>query len=298
MVLNVEHAASLVYVRFSRKHYINKPAACSTFKIHLPSPTDEQGGNEMRGLLGLFLICVVLIASTVFSSTVYGKMLWYDDFEDGEINQDYVFKNHPGTWIEEKGVIKQTNPAPQDHAYLIIEGGFAEPHSVIVKIRIDDWGDDDLSRAGIGVRLDPGDGAGYAFLIHHTLNNMEFLNDHLAWKANDTPPPFGAVEKGKWYWMKAEISDDGFFGKIWPENEKEPDWLLESKFDFGAVRAVSGNVGLNGGSNQGSGKTNVSFDDFAIFDNSDEATPAGLAKAKAVDVNGKLSIKWGQIKRI
>ncbi len=37
--LNVEHAASLVHVRFNRKCYINKLAACSTFKDHLPSST-------------------------------------------------------------------------------------------------------------------------------------------------------------------------------------------------------------------------------------------------------------------
>ena len=46
---------------------------------------------------------------------------------------------------------------------------------------------------------------------------MEFLNDHLAWKGNDTPPSFDEVEIEKWYWMKAEISDKKFTGKIWPE---------------------------------------------------------------------------------
>lgn len=249
-------------------------------------------------ILSLCSLGIILIVSMTFSSTVYGKMLWYDNFDDSKIDPSYVKKNHPGEWKEEKGVIQQTNSAPGDHTYLIIEGGFPEPHSVIVKIRIDDWGDDDLSRAGIGVRLDPGDGGGYAFLIHHMLNNMEFLNDHLAWKNNDTPPPFGPVEIGKWYWMKAEISDDGLKGKIWPEKDKEPKWLLESKLDFGGVRSESGNVGLNGGSNQGAGKTNVSFDDFAIFETSDECTPESIAKAQAVDRNGKLSTKWGQIKSV
>ncbi len=36
MVLNVEHAASLVHVRFNLKRCINKPAACSTFKTIYP----------------------------------------------------------------------------------------------------------------------------------------------------------------------------------------------------------------------------------------------------------------------
>ena len=130
-------------------------------------------------------LSAVLGLSLISSPIAYGKVLWEDDFEDGKIDAKYVMMNHPGKWVEEDGVIKQTNPAPGDHTYLIIPGDFPEPHAGIVEIRIDDWGDDDLSRAGIGFRLDPGDGAGFAFLIHNTLNNMEFLNDHLAWKNND-----------------------------------------------------------------------------------------------------------------
>ena len=246
------------------------------------------------------ITCFVSIAlgiSLVIGSTVHGEILWFDDFEDGDINPDYVKKNHPGEWREEDGVIKQTNPSPGDHTYLIIEGAFPEPHTAMVKVRIDDWGDHDLSRAGLGLRLDPVDGGGYAFLIHHTLGNMEFLNDHLSWANNDTPPPFGAVEVGEWYWMKAEISDDELKGKIWPDGEDEPDeWLLESALNFGGLRAESGNVGLNGGSNQGTGQTLVSFDDFMICETAEECTVKGIAKAKAVEATGKLSTTWGQLK--
>ena len=56
--------------------------------------------------LGIFLIS---------SSTTHGKVLWMDDFEDDKINSKYVMMNHPGKWVEEDGVIKQTNPAPGDH---------------------------------------------------------------------------------------------------------------------------------------------------------------------------------------
>jgi hypothetical protein len=254
------------------------------------------GGVTMR--LFTCLLGIVLGVFLIISPTVHGEILWFDDFEDGEINSDYITADHPGEWVEEDGVIKQTNPSPGDHTYLIIQGGFPEPHTGMVKVRIDDWGDDDLSRAGLGFRLDPAPGqGGYAFLIHHTLNNMEFLNDHLSWANNDTPPPFGAVEVGKWYWMKAEISDDGLKGKIWPEGEDEPDeWLLESALSFGGLRPESGNVGLNGGSNTGTGKTLVSFDDFVICESADECTVEGIAKAKAVEATGKLLATWGQLK--
>ena len=247
--------------------------------------------------INFILMCSLSIAlgiSLISSPTVHGKVLWMDDFEDGEIHKDYVKMNNPGEWVEEDGVIKQTNPAPGDHTYLIIPGDFPEPHTGIVAIRIDDWGDDDLSRAGLGFRLDPGDGAGYAFLIHHTLSNMEFLNDHITWKNNDTPPPFGEVEIGKWYWMKAEISDEGFKGKIWPDGEDEPTkWLLDSALDFGGVRPVSGRVGLNGGSNAGAGKTLVSFDNFVVCETAEECTPEVFM---AVEAASKLSITWGQLK--
>jgi hypothetical protein len=243
----------------------------------------------------LVMLSLIIVLGVSLSSTVYGKVLWMDTFDDGKIDSNYLFQNHPGKWVEKDGVVSQNNPTPGDHCYLVYQGGFAEPHAVIVKIRIDDWVDHDLSRAGLGVRLDPNDGAGYAFLIHNTLSNMEFLNDHLAWADNDTPPPFGKVEIGKWYWMKCEISDAGLKGKIWPDGENEPaDWLLKRALNFGAVRAVSGNVGLNGGSNTGGGVTIVSFDNWAICDKTDEATPKVFVLP--VESLGKLSSTWGSIK--
>jgi len=237
-----------------------------------------------------------IILSFALINAAYGKVLWMDSFDDNNIDAKYEFKDHPGEWVEEDGVLKQTNPAPGDHTYCLINGEFPEPHSVIVKIRIDDWEDDDLSRTGFGVRLDPSDGAGFAFLIHQTLNNVEFLNDHLAWKNNDTVPPFGALEVGKWYWMKAEISDNGFMGKIWSEDENEPaNWLLESALDFGAVRPASGIVGLNGGSNAGTGKTLVSFDNFAVCENASECVPELLTTS--VEPKSKITSTWGELKR-
>jgi len=233
----------------------------------------------------------------VMSMAAHGGVLWYDDFDDEELDADYVFKNNPGEWIEEGGVVKQTNPGPGDHTYLIIEGAFPEPHTVLVKVRVDEWENHDLSRTGIGVRLQA-DGAGFAFLIHENLGNMEFLNDHLAWANNDTPPPFGPVEVGSWYWMKAELNDEEFFGKIWPEGEDEPkDWLLESELVFGGARPESGNVGLNGGSNQGAGVTNVSFDSFLICDTADECTPQAVETLQPVEPGGKLSSTWAAIKK-
>jgi hypothetical protein len=243
-----------------------------------------------------FLLMLAFVSIFALTSSIYGEVLFYDDFDDGKIDGKYEFKNHPGKWEEKGGVITQTQESPGDHTYLVLDGGFKEPHTGLVMIRVDDWGDGDLARCGIGFRLDPGDASGYAFLIHHFLNNMEFLNDHLAWKQNDTEPPFGEIETGEWYWMKAEISDKGFNGKIWEDGKVEPkDWLLESKLDFGNVRPESGQVGLNGGSSNGApALTVVSFDNWAICDNLDDCTPDVIL---AVQPTGKLSTAWGAIKR-
>jgi hypothetical protein len=239
-----------------------------------------------------FLLAMIIVLVVSFSSTAYGKVLWKDTFDDGTFNSAYLFKSNAGSWIEKGGVISQTNPMPGDTCYLIYPGGFDEPLAAIVKIRIDGWENNAYSRAGLGFRL-TGGGQGYAFLIHDNLGNMEFLNDALAWKDNDTPPSFGKVEIGKWYWMKAEISKDGLKGKIWLDGENEPaKWLLDSKLDFGAVRDASGNVGLNGGSNINAGQTLVSFDNWAVGENADECTTSIMS----VESSGKLANTWGNIK--
>ena len=240
-------------------------------------------------VLGMFLIV---------NPIAHAKVLWIDNFDDGKLDAKYLFQNNPGKWVETGGVVSQTDPAPKDHCYLVIQGGFAEPHTAIVKIRIDVWEDHDLSRTGMGFRLDKADGAGYAFLIHQTLDNVEFLNDHLAWKNNDTKPPFGKLTIGKWYWMKAQISSSAYNGKIWADGDNEPaTWLLTSALDFGAVRPASGNVGLNGGSNTaGNGKIGVSFDNFAVCETADECTPKLFTNLTPVESAGKLSTTWGSVK--
>ena len=253
--------------------------------------------NSVKSLSTHKYLLSMLVYATIFlcASSSFGEVLYLDDFEDEKIDGKYEFKNHDGDWVEKGGVISQTHEAPGDHTYLVLDGGFPEPHTGLVMIRVDDWGDGDLARCGLGFRLDPGDASGYAFLIHHFLNNMEFLNDHLAWKQNDTEPPFGEIELGTWYWMKAEISDKGFTGKIWEDGKDEPkDWLLESKLDFGNVRPESGQVGLNGGSSRGApALTIVSFDNWAICETADECTPDEIL---AVQATGKLPTVWGALK--
>ena len=113
-----------------------------------------------------FLFMMMAFAIFVWTPRGFGEVLYLDDFEDGKIDGKYEFKNHEGDWIEKGGVISQTHESPGDHTYLVLDGSFPEPHTGLVMIRVDDWGDGDLARCGLGFRLDPGDASGYVFLIH------------------------------------------------------------------------------------------------------------------------------------
>ena len=246
-----------------------------------------------------FGFVTLLLMMSIISQYATAGVLFQDSFEDGVIDAQYITFG-AGDWQESSGYIKQANPHPGDPTYLAINGGFPAGVGAIVKIRVDEWEDHDLSRTGFGFRNDSATGEGYAFLIHQTLNNVEFLNDKRAWKNNDTPPPSGPVEIGKWYWMKGWIDDGGFKGKIWPAGDAEPaDWLLESALDFGAVRNSSGTVALNGGSSSGAGagSTVVTFDDFAVCDAPADCAPGVFGTSTAVEPNGKLAVTWGALKR-
>ena len=245
---------------------------------------------------GLTSLCLILCFISYY---VNAGVLFQDDFEAGTVDPQYITFGS-GDWQESNGYIQQMNPHPGDPTYLAINGGFPAGVGAIVKVRIDEWVDHDLSRTGLAFRNDATTGEGYAFLIHNTLNNMEFLNDKRAWKNNDTPPPFGAVEIGGWYWMKAWIDDDGIRGKIWAVDENEPaDWLLESALDFGDGRDNSGIVALNGGSSsgEGSGLTVVTFNNFAVCDNAADCVPAIFVSGTSVEAKDKLAVTWGELKR-
>ncbi len=246
----------------------------------------------------LDFITLFLMMSVISHYAIAG-ILFQDDFEDGTIDGQYITFG-AGEWQEGNGYIKQANPHPGDPTYLSVNGGFPAGVGAIVKIRIDEWEDHDLSRAGFGFRNDATTGEGYAFLIHQTLDNMEFLNDKRAWKQNDTPPPFGAVVVGEWYWMEAWIDDSGFKGKIWAVGNAEPtDWLLDSALDFGAGRDNSGTIALNGGSSNsaGSGLTVVTFDDFAVCDDPADCAPGIFNLDTPVEPKGKLTVTWATLKR-
>ncbi|MBT3270026.1 hypothetical protein HN371_22960 [Candidatus Poribacteria bacterium] len=234
--------------------------------------------------------------------------LFHDDFQAADLG-DTWFLGHDGgggagppEWVYGDGILSQTEPAPGDPTYAVIEGeNWPESYGVVAKVRIDDWQDHDRSRAGVGMWLDMADDyGGYTWLIHErlTATNMEMLNDARAWFNQEESYE---VVLGEWYWVKGFIDAESgdLMGKIWDadENEHDPattdepaDWLVVRGFaEAGAERFPTMLAGLNGGAGTDGGHSTASFDDVFVFD-ADGPDPL------AVEAAGKASTTWGALK--
>jgi hypothetical protein len=249
--------------------------------------------------LHLVGIAIMLCLAATQSSS---KTLFHDDFNDNTIGPEWLVNHpqqevaNPPQWVEEGGVLTQLEEASGDTTYAIVEdGSFPDALGVMVKMRLETWGDNDRARAGVGVWIDANDNYnGYTWLVHERLAdaNMEFLNDRRAWANEEETFP---VELNQWYWISMFI-DPGtgdISGKIWAVGDAEPaDWLKTLAYgSFGGVREPTKLVGLNGGSgNAGSAANAVSFDDVIVFD-SDGHDPIA-----AVEPSDKLAATWGDIK--
>lgn len=243
------------------------------------------------------LITVTLILGIV--PILFAENLWKDNFDDNKMNAAYKTPDSKTgktpVWVEEGGVMKQTEPTPGDPTYLVVEvSKDIRFCGQLVRIRFDDWQDHDRSRAGLGFWIDAADMyRGYATLIHNslTVGNYQFLNDARAWEA--TKLDFNTGGKGQWFWMKAEINADTkkLSGKIWTGALKdEPkSWMIEKDYTtFGAVRNPTRLVGLNGGAGTTAGYSKVSFDDWIVYDSTGPV---------AIEPKLKLTTAWGEMKR-
>ena len=236
------------------------------------------------------------------ATSAFSKTLFHDDFNDNRIGPEWLVEHaqqeavNAPQWVEEGGVLAQLEEQSGDTTYAIVEdSSFPDAIGVMVKMRLETWGDNDRARAGVAVWIDPNDNYnGYTWLVHERLaeRNMEFLNDRRAWAQEEETFP---VELNKWYWISMFI-DPGtgdISGKIWAVGDDEPtEWLKTLPYaSFGGERSPTELVGLNGGSgNAGSPANVVSFDDIIVFDSDgpDALTP--------VEPAGKLATAWGRIK--
>jgi hypothetical protein len=251
----------------------------------------------MRKLLIVTIVLVFAITPVLFAAN-----LWQDNFDDNKLNAAYKTPDSKTgktpVWVEEGGVLKQTEPQPGDPTYCAVE--LAKDINFcgqLVRIRFDEWTDHDRSRAGLGFWNDSAlSYQAYTTLIHNSLTtgNYQFLNDTRAWDA--TKVNFDTGGPGKWFWMKAEINADTkkFSGKVWTgELKDEPKaWMIDVDYTtFGAVRNPTKWVGLNGGAGTaaGGGNSKISYDEWYVYDSN------GISLS--VDSKDKLTLTWGNLKK-
>ena len=250
----------------------------------------------------VFLITIILILG--ISPVLFAVNIWYDNFDDNKMNASYKTPDSktgkPPVWIEEGGVMKQTEPVPGDPTYLVLDT--TKDLAIcgqLIKIRFDEWTDHDRSRAGLGFWNDSATYQAYATLIHNslTVGNLQVLNDARAWGAAKLD--FNTGGKGAWFWMKSEINatTKKLSTKLWTGAlSAEPKaWMIDVDYTtVGAVRTATKMVGLNGGSGttSGGGNSKISFDEWYVYDS---AGPV-ISGTTSVTPMAKLATSWGEIK--
>lgn len=216
------------------------------------------------------------------------KTLWFDSFDDGKLDEKN-YKYTKGKWIEEDGVLKQTDKATGDptHAIILIPDP-PDELTIEARMRVDFWVEDVWARAGVAVRIDPATSQGLNFLFHTDHKTVQFLDDLRAWLSQTR---FEWAD-GKWYWLQMHVKGEQIQGKAWegdiPDEPKK--WLLEEK----RPGRDKGQPALNGGSNSGgAGKALMSFDEVSVWDS---GGPTHARGGTFVEPGGKLSATWGAIK--
>ena len=253
-----------------------------------------------------FVILITITLILGISPVLFAANLWYDNFDNNKMDAAYKTPDSKTgktpVWVEEGGVMKQTEPVSGDPTYLVLEQ--SKDLAVcgqLVKIRFDEWTDHDRSRAGLGFWNDSATSyQAYATLIHNslTVGNYQFLNDARAWGAAKLD--FNTGGKGAWFWMKSEINatTKKLSGKVWTGalSAEPKSWMIDVDYTtVGAVRTATKAVGLNGGAGTsgGGGNSKISFDEWYVYDSGGPV----ISTTTSVTPMAKLATSWGDIKK-
>ncbi|MBI1390512.1 MAG: hypothetical protein GC154_18910 [bacterium] len=142
------------------------------------------------------------------------------------------------------------------HVWVNKEFGTGD-YTVKADVRMVDWQDQDLARAGVAVRVNPSDGErALNLLFHDDTNSIDMLNDLVAWGA------FGdfSWEPSQWYTMTLSAHGSVLDGEIHPRGN--PSNSLTIQWDSPMLEARSpGYPGLTGSSLAG---LTAEFDNFSV----------------------------------
>lgn len=205
----------------------------------------------------LCTLSLVLGASACIGIHALAAPLASDDFSSAQINPAYTAVN--GEWIVKDGVVSQISMEQADPTKLIFTGKeYPADVQITAKVRIDEWIEHDMARAGVSLRSNIDDGNGYNMLFHQDHERVQFLDDKTAWgEYYDF-----TWEDNVWYWFKMKIEGDVISGKVWKDGTPEPtDWpFIQDSW----VLDREGAPALNGGSSDGENGALASFDDVMI----------------------------------
>ena len=125
-----------------------------------------------------------------------------------------------GTWEVQGDCLKQISPGLDDpsKAVLVLDDRNDLMTDVVftAKLRLDNWQDSELARAGIGLCCDPRNGHGLNLVFNR--GRLRFVHDYVAW----SPGSRVLLQTGKWYWMKLCKTAGELAGKAWLDGTPEP----------------------------------------------------------------------------
>jgi hypothetical protein len=195
--------------------------------------TDERNGARSPGFPGLAAPnnAGQIVEFNNFEVAVDGQVVFSDDFGVDPVKQPKTAPEAPwvvgtyGEWYTEDGFMISNADVQGDPRHVWVDQDFGSDYTVVCDVRMLNWLDADLSRAGVAVRINPDDSErGLNLLFHDDTGSIDMLNDGTAWG------PRGNFEwkPGTWYTMTLTAEGNVLTGTIAekdnPSNSLTQEW--------------------------------------------------------------------------
>ncbi len=176
------------------------------------------------------------------------------------LGSDWVIGS-AGVWTIIDGVLNCYADTGNDPKHVWVNREFdTGDYTVQADVRMIDWTDTDLARAGIAVRVNPFDGErALNLLFHEDTGSVDMLNDLVSWGTQGNY----SWEIGQWYTMILTASGSLLEGQIFKKGSNESPFII-SWNDFALSLRSPGYPGLTGSSLVG---LTSQYDNFQVIVN-------------------------------
>ncbi len=177
----------------------------------------------------------------------------------GGLDSDWVVG--AGLWAVTDGVLTCYSDSNTDPKHVWVGRNFGTgDYTVKADVRMVDWENQDLARAGVAVRVNPNDGErGLNLLFHNDTGSVDLLNDLVAWGTNGDY----SWEIGEWYTMILQAEGARLLGRIRKTGANEKPFQIVWE-DPRLAQRSPGYPGLTGSSLNG---LTSQFDNFEVLVN-------------------------------